>query len=357
MVFNMFLCLFALPLQALLTAQSSTLQEDGFRPHMHVFVGSIAGTTGAAPRIGGDVISVKVTDGRTDEGTEKLIPVYTDTPLRVLKANIAAAFACEEDALCLVRAERKQWTKSAASDVFAAAKDAKTMAELNLSHLAHLLLVSLAPSQPSVPSSLAPTSSEQQAAAPPKADVLPKVESQPKANAQQGASAKQKQNCSASPAATPVQQSPTVASAPPSAASAPEGAPPAADPAPAPEAKTDRVIAPVSAEVLRKLKETVAVNIAYHNGKRLPSAVSTTLDISKSIAECRAVVATALGCDATSTRMKVYRGGDAELLVPETQTAKALRIDDGAMLGLETGSLPDANELFLLVRVAPKKGL
>lgn len=270
----------------------STLLADGFRPQMHILVGTLVDKDGAGPRVGGDVLPVKVTDGRSESAVEKTVFAYADTSLSWLRNDIAAAFACEPEAFALVRADRKQWTSVAALAAFAPSKDPMGVGALGLVANSHLMLITLTPAEPA-------------------------------ATTDGGSTAKDASSATATPGGSPTKGE-------------------------------SRAVGP-SEEVLRKLKDSVTVNVGYHNGKKLPTAIQLTLDSSRTIAEWRLSVAGALGCDAAGMRLKVQRQSDWELLVPEDMTGKAAHIDTGTVLGLETGSLPGPAELFLFVRIAAKK--
>ncbi len=112
-----------------------------------------------------------------------------------------------------------------------------------------------------------------------------------------------------------------------------------------------------SAEVLRKIKDTVVLNIAYRDNKRLPQAMELSWDSARSVAECRVAVATALGCAPDGMRLAVHREGAREVLVDESIAVLAVPMGNGALVGLEAGSLPKTDEIFFFVRVVAKKGV
>jgi hypothetical protein len=251
---------------------------------MHVFVGTIVNESGVSPRLGADLLAVRVIDARGDAAPEHTVFAYPDTLLHCLRADIAAAFACEVGDFVIVRSDRKQWTKAATLAAFAPDKDSMNLMTLGVKDNMQLLLIPPAP--PEAETGTVSASGE--------ADTTGKT--------------------------------------------------------------TTKAQAGPSDEVLRRIKDTVTVSVAYLDGKKLPTAVQLSLDTGRSIAECRAAVAAALGCDASGTRLKVQRQAEWELLVPEDITAKAANIDGGTVLGLEHGPLPASDELFLLVRVNAKKG-
>ena len=113
--------------------------------------------------------------------------------------------------------------------------------------------------------------------------------------------------------------------------------------APATDMKTVRALA-------KRILDSVSLSLEYREGEKMESPVTLTFDSSKTIGQLREAVCDAIGMQASSSRLKVYRQGEARLLANEQLSLRQHQLEGGVVLGVETGLRPGPEDLFLFFR-------